>query len=527
MIYRYLYIFFITYQLISCASEVPPTGGPDDLEPPKIVSTFPDEKNQTNFIGNVVEFTFDEHIDANSLKKNTIITPDPGDYKYQIRKKTLSIIFEEKLKANTTYKIILNEAIQDVTRKNKIGTYQLAFSTGEYLDSLSINGRVKLLMTQGNVEGALVAIYENKDTLDIRNDKPLYYVKTSKDGEYKIDYLKEGTYKVYAFIDKNNSLTYNPKSEPIGYLSNNIQLIKKRDSINFNLVLQDTVPTKLLFTKAEGNIHLLKFNKGVKGLLLSPSFDNTVSEDGKTVHVFSKLREDSLMLAINYSDSLNNTFHETATLKKDIKEEKITLIESIKIINEVRSSDDTLRIQLTTKEPIEKINKTAIDISLDSLILNLEQFNIYSNKTKTKHTFYKKINHLYDTVSITLKDSALLSSYSTRNTLRKEQKELKDITEYGIISGIVNTAYTSYKIQLLDKQMKLVKETPFTSNKSFTFNYLNPGDYNIRVLIDKNENHQYDKGEITKLTQAEPIYIFPEAIVIRKNWEITDITLTF
>ena len=60
---------------------------------------------------------------------------------------------------------------------------------------------------------------------------------------------------------------------------------------------------------------------------------------------------------------------------------------------------------------------------------------------------------------------------------------------------------------------------------SILLNWLDPGNYNIRVFIDENKNGFWDAGTITPSKSSEKIKIYPEVIKVRPNWEM-DITIT-
>jgi hypothetical protein len=96
--------------------------------------------------------------------------------------------------------------------------------------------------------------------------------------------------------------------------------------------------------------------------------------------------------------------------------------------------------------------------------------------------------------------------------------------EYGIITCNVLSQYTSYLIQLIDKNNTIVKEVKDLT--SFVFNLVPPDAYKIRVLIDSNNNGTWDLGNMSENRLPEPVYFFPEEIAIRANWEL-NIELSF
>ena len=62
-------------------------------------------------------------------------------------------------------------------------------------------------------------------------------------------------------------------------------------------------------------------------------------------------------------------------------------------------------------------------------------------------------------------------------------------------------------------------------NNATLISWLKPGDYNLRVFIDRNNNGYWDPGSPTEKTMSETIKIYPDKITIRPNWEI-DLIIT-
>jgi len=103
----------------------------------------------------------------------------------------------------------------------------------------------------------------------------------------------------------------------------------------------------------------------------------------------------------------------------------------------------------------------------------------------------------------------------------------KNPTEFGTISGSVNTDYESYTIQLLDDNFNLVTVADHKDGE-FVFRLIPPGEYKIRVLIDEDQSGQWERGNILQNKEPEPIYFYTdeETIELRANWE-REINLRF
>jgi hypothetical protein len=99
-----------------------------------------------------------------------------------------------------------------------------------------------------------------------------------------------------------------------------------------------------------------------------------------------------------------------------------------------------------------------------------------------------------------------------------------DPTDFGIQDIEVSTNYKSYNIQLLKENFEIVQEK--SNEKTFSLTNLEPGKYKIRVLIDANNDGVWSPGNMHEQIEPEPVYIYPDVIVIRADWQ-TSLTLSF
>ena len=72
--------------------------------------------------------------------------------------------------------------------------------------------------------------------------------------------------------------------------------------------------------------------------------------------------------------------------------------------------------------------------------------------------------------------------------------------------GEITSNYTLYTIQLLDKDYTIIQEK--SASKNYKFNYIPPGEYFIRIMIDANKNGKWDAGNILLNELPEPIIIY-------------------
>jgi hypothetical protein len=52
--------------------------------------------------------------------------------------------------------------------------------------------------------------------------------------------------------------------------------------------------------------------------------------------------------------------------------------------------------------------------------------------------------------------------------------------------------------------------------------YLKPGNYLFKIIVDKNNNGKWDPGNYIKKLEPEPVTYFQKVINVRANWEIEE-----
>ncbi|SMG52201.1 Ig-like domain-containing protein [Marivirga sericea] len=101
----------------------------------------------------------------------------------------------------------------------------------------------------------------------------------------------------------------------------------------------------------------------------------------------------------------------------------------------------------------------------------------------------------------------------------------KNAEDYGIIKGEVIAADFPFVVELLDKNYKVIDT--LINQAEFTFNYVDPGDYRLRLLKDTNSNTVWDAGNPIALKKAEEYIYFQEVITVKSNWEVIDKNFDF
>jgi hypothetical protein len=184
-----------------CANMIPPSGGPRDTIPPVLIKAIPGDST-INFKGDRILLTFDEDLDdPREPRSNIIFTPSfDVDPEVTTKGKTLTVRFRDTmLRPNTTYVINFGNSIVDITEGNAAKNFIYTFSTGPYLDSLEISGKV-LLAENGGVDTTLnIALYRDLRDSAILTKNPQYIVRLDHNGNFRFHNLPKDTFAIYAF----------------------------------------------------------------------------------------------------------------------------------------------------------------------------------------------------------------------------------------------------------------------------------------------------------------------------------------
>jgi uncharacterized protein (DUF2141 family) len=551
--------------LSSCAQQTSPTGGPKDTIPPILIKSIP-KNEQINYSDKTIELTFNELLTVNNPKEELIIIPDVDKkYEVQLKKNQVKITFDQPLEENTTYSLNFRESIQDITERNPVLNLKLAFSTGDYIDSLSISGNVYDLLKSIELPDATVALYQ-PDTFDIFAHKPIYFSKTDKEGNYEIANLKPGFYYIYAFHDRNKNLLLESKSEAFGFLAKPLYLINNLTDINIPLIRLDTRPLVLTSARPSGTFFNIKTSKNIAHYAVTAIDSTTIytcyGEDHANIRIYNSISDrDSILVHFNARDSIQQHIDTTLWLKfspRRLTPEKLTAsVHHLKLIG----PKAVLHGQITFNKPIAHINFDSIFYSLDSAttIPIIQQDLSLDTLTNTY-----QITKRFDPALLTPPDPSPLdkSAISTLpklqprppgQTTAPDQPHLyigpstfisieadssarmsvpakpTTLSTTGVILVKVSQPPPHHLTQLLTRDYQLIAQNKDQASSSF--HDLEPTIYQLRLVIDTDANGHWSPGNFYLHTEPEPIYFYKNeknetTVNLKANWELGPLLIT-
>ena len=187
--------------LLGCAKVGPPTGGPVDKEPPRILSHYPESDALEVAQDTEVEIVFSEPMNREQTEA-ALFTSPAGPLQLSWHGPRLHIAMP--LAEERTYVLTVGTGARDLRGNALTKSFTLAFATGSQLDQGLVRGRV--YQDHQPVAGAYVWAYDlGTFSGEIGLDEPSYQTQSGADGGYEFVRLAPGHYRVLAFRDANRN----------------------------------------------------------------------------------------------------------------------------------------------------------------------------------------------------------------------------------------------------------------------------------------------------------------------------------
>jgi uncharacterized protein (DUF2141 family) len=525
-----LFLIVLVLSFSQCAKKGRPDGGPKDEDAPLFVTANPPYET-INFDKNEINIYFNEYIKLKDLNKQLIISPPLNPENPTLispqgsPSKYIKIQILDTLLENSTYIFDFGNSVQDNNEANTLERFKYVFSTGAYIDSLTLSGSVKNSFKSESVENIKLLLYRLDSAYTdsaVYNRKPDYVTSTLDSSNYEFSNLRKGNYLLVALNDAGSDYVFNPKTDEIGFLKDTIWL--PRDSIIKTelSIFKEELPYTFRRGKEIRKGQLIFGYQGkpsnikIENLSAVPDNFQTIifpEKDKDTLNLWhSPIEKDSLIFKIS-----NNNIIDTITVA--LRKKQLDSLTVTKITGGVLNIKDTLFF--STNNPIIKIDTSKINfVHTDSIYITYKAF-ISKKESSVGFLFEKKFKTSY---KLNLYPDALVDIFETSNDTVISQFRTRSMEDYGEISlAIQNPEKVPVIIQLTDINDITVAQETSSENKTISFNYLIPKKYKIRIIYDTNNNGKWDTGNYLEKKQPEPVQYFPEVQEIRPNWVLNEV----
>jgi hypothetical protein len=547
-VFNHSFLFILLLLISSCAQIGSPSGGGFDRTPPKVVRYRPDSAS-LHFNARSIEITFDEFVQLHELNNQLLISP-PLEFTPDItaKKKTLSIVFDKKevLKPNTTYSISFGNAVKDIRESNSLENFRYIFSTGSFIDSLSVNGSVQNAFDHKTEKNMLVMLYSDTADSAVYRHIPDYFAKTNETGVFQINNIRHGKYRLVALKDANSNYLYN-EGETFGFLDSFITAGKTKDVF---IYMYNEQPKKVFIKKhlqpQYGKVQLI-FNQGSDSLRII-KVNKEVLKDVKELIEFSKMKDtltywidhvdkDSLILQVNNGNTIIDTVRFKLIKKETALKSTARVPFKLTLTNSANGElvDLNKDLQLIFSHPIEKINESAaVLLKEDSILYSRYPLVYQKNNSNTVVIRTPQQIHVKNSSrNMLLKENTnyklviLPATFTDFFGLTNDTIQMKFRTKEEKFYGSVKIHLKSENIvgnwilQLVNEKEAVVRESILSKKEeSIFYDFLYPASYKLKIIFDKNANGKWDSGNFMKKQQPEKVIYNAETISIRSNWDL-------
>jgi hypothetical protein len=470
--YNCISFILIVVFFTRCANVVPPTGGPKDITPPKLLSVKPGDSLLNTKVTRL-DLRFDEFINLNSPNTEvqfSPLLPVPPTFVGNGRTVTMKVP-DTALLENTTYRINFGNAIQDLHEGNTFTGYNYIFSTGNYFDSLKISGIVYNASTGLPDSSAQVILYPgNKDDSAVVKEKPQYVTKVEAGGRFNFTGLPARSFRIYALRDANANLVFDGVEEGVAFISHTVMPVDSVDSlIELNLFVEKVSDTAAVDTASSSR------------------------SSSKWGSVAKKNDEDKTIFG--YTVGVDTT---------DVRK---------------RTLDITKPIKLTFNKPVDTFNTERIYLSYDSTEISVStDFNI--TRDTSKNVLLLNSNWKQDALYTLrllkgfVKDTSGAEAMPSRFTFRSKSDD-----DYAKLAIHIPTKYTGEQYILM---VTIDKDTVYNEpiiDSMVRLTRLKPGDYRLQVIVDENLNGEWDTGDLLARKQPELVIPYNSSIQLKAGWD--------
>lgn len=527
---NFILALFIGVIFINCANRGNPEGGPKDETPPIITKAEPDNYS-INFKAKEIKIYFDEYVKMKDIQKQLIISPpmntQPDITPLGSANKYITIKINDTLQPNTTYAFNFGNSITDNNEGNPYPYYRYVFSTGDYIDSLTVKGNIVDAFKREPETFVSVALYEVDSTF---NDSVVYkknpkYITNTLDSvtTFSIENIKAGKYMLMALKDNNGDNKFQQKTDQIGFHKNFINLPTDSlytlklfsEELDYNATRPKLISGEKIAFGYEGDYTDMQIDITSDA---PEEFVSRITKDEKadTLYYWYKprLEVDSLLFKVTKGD-----FEKDFTVRISEQKRDSLLIKAFP--SGSIGYDEPFKISGST--PFLSFDDSKVTI-LDKDSTKVDFTTKFDMITNTYELDFKKTED--NAYKLQILPEAFTDFFDDKNDTLNYSVSTKKQSDFGFVRFTLNNATYPIIVQLTDAKGEVKYEQFSTKPEQLDFFNLDSGKYFIRVIFDTNGNKKYDSGNYLKKIQPERVSYFELDDDIRPDWGIIQ-TLNF
>ncbi len=518
-----LTFFFLFF---ACARQMPPSGGPLDKTPPRVIDTVPADDSVRVGLDTPIRIRFSEAMDRRSVERALFVSPQGAEeFGFKWRGDVLEIRLPDGLQADRTYLVTVGQESADEWRNRMRASYSFGFATGDRLNRGELNGRVlKSKEERGQV---FVWAYDLSVVTvpDPGRDRPTYVTQPDETGHFVLPRLGAGNYRIFAFGDQNNDRTYSSGdllALPPGDVALSDEGRVRLGDLKF--AVRDTSAPALVAARTPDQQHILmRFDEPVRvsgveitDLSVMEIYQDPVDSSGVGLITEPQTRGAEYRVRVDVVDRWGNRDTTDATVRGDGTRD--------------RRAPEVLAI--APVENAENVLPTAVIRMLFSDAMRVDavsDFWIASDSTVVPQGHFEWVapNHLVfapdslwtsgETIRLIGNRGRLLDIVG--NVLSEPISfvfSVMDTAALGQISGTTSSSDVVIWVEGLAHEFfreQVLRDTTFSLTE------LLPGTYRISGFLDRDRNGHWMSGQVYPFLPAEPLVVQADTVEVRARWE--------
>ncbi len=562
-----------------CASILSPTGGPKDSLAPVIIAMTPDNFT-TNFEAKKIYIEFDEFVQIKDQQKEFFTSPAmkkaPTIY---TKGRGIMIDIKDTLLENTTYSLNFGSAIRDNNESNPLNSMRYVFSTGPTIDSMIVSGYTADSYKADSVSKTFIYFFiadslENVPQYDstLFKYKPAAIARAEKNGIFIAQNLKPITYRVYAIEDTNDNQMYEPGTDQVGFIGEDIAPQELPGfAIWFDSIRQYPVADPQLyfrmFTDVAFKRQILQESKrplqrqamlyfGATYPEIESILFDSIPQDQVIIDPQSRGRDtvalwfkspkenlrDTIRTYVSYykHDSINNLvlscdtiklawrLIETKEMEKARLEKEATRAAAIARGEEWEDPDNPFGYKIPLSGEVNPERHLTLDfdyplvsidtarlkltsVAPDSLVTNMPIEFVRDTSMLRRYYIRSQWGSPLNKYTLSIPKGVFTDVAGYSNDSLAGSYTVADPEKYATVKidlKAVDSLGAKYIIQLLNGTNKLLEEKCNLTSGDVQFNYVPAGEIRLRIIEDLNGNGIWDTGNVVERRQAERSEIY-------------------
>ncbi|HEY3217058.1 MAG TPA: Ig-like domain-containing protein [Candidatus Eisenbacteria bacterium] len=213
----------------SCGKKGPPSGGPPDLEPPRLIASTPDSGVARVARDVRPTLTFSEGMEPRSTGDAIALAPRVDIGQQRWRGHTVTLVLAESLRADQTYTVFVGNGARDRHGNALARSASVVFSTADSLPAGILEGEIDArgFKPAGTYLWCYDAARGHEPDSTARDFDALGLV--DDDGRFRVVGLPvPGRYRLWAFVDLNGNRSFEPASDILAPTDSAIALSREQ-----------------------------------------------------------------------------------------------------------------------------------------------------------------------------------------------------------------------------------------------------------------------------------------------------------